>query len=66
MLFCNLGLEARTNVQLQNLAALLPAIASIRHDEKCSTVRLLMSSNSMDFESLQQHQKADAQIVKVG
>ena len=50
---------------MQELAAFLPAIAAISHDERQAARRLLMSSNSMDFETLQQHQKVDAQLVKV-
>lgn len=65
LLFSNLGLEARNEAQVQELASFLPAIASTCHDERQAARRLLMSSNSMDFESLQQHQKVDAQLVKV-
>ena len=65
LLFSNLGLEARTEAQVEELAAFLPAIASISHDERQAAKRLLMSSNSMDFETLQHHQKVDAQLVKV-
>lgn len=65
LLFSDVGLEARTQAQVHDLASFLPAIACTCHDEKRAAGRMLISSNSMDFETLQQFQKQDAQLVKV-
>lgn len=65
-LFSDLGLEARSDLQIQDLASLLPAIASCSKDKAQDSVRLLINSKSMDFETLQLHQRLDFQLIKVG
>ena len=64
-LFSDVGLEARTEPQLRDLGSLLPAIADAWHEDRLPSTRLLMTSSSMDFQALQQHQRCDSQLVKV-
>lgn len=65
-MFSDVALEARSEAELRRLGSLLPAVAGAWHGGGPASTRTLMSSSSMGFRTLQEHQRADAKLVKVG
>lgn len=63
-LFCDIGLDAKTEGQVRDLGAMLPALAASWQSGEPEPKRLLMSSSSLDFQTFQEHQRADAKLVK--